>query len=161
MIAVRAFVTSDAEPVQNIIASCTFELRAFYVPKPEIVSASYASVTSRVVAVDNTDTVIGVAECIDHLLALYVQGVAVAPTHRRLGVASAILNYMTKLAVDKGYTALEVATIKETGNVEIFKRLGFAVFEERTSERFLGQHGQSVTEVTLKRYVPNHPLEGT
>lgn len=68
---------------------------------------------------------------------------------------------MAKLAVDKGYAALEVATIKETGNVEIFKHLGFSVIEERISERFLGSHGQSVTEVTLKRYVPNYPLEGT
>lgn len=50
-----------------------------------------------------------------------------------------------------GLPSLQVATIKETGNVEVFKRLGFAVIEERISERFLGQHGQPVTEVTLKR----------
>lgn len=90
MITVRTFTTSDAEPVQNIIASCTIELRAVYIPRPDIVSANYASVTTRVVAVCHANTVIGVAECIDHLMALYVQGVAVAPTHRRLGVASAI-----------------------------------------------------------------------
>ena len=155
MVAIRAFIATDAESVQLIMTSCTSELRAVYAPKPqaEIVSANNSSPNSRVVAVDHVDTVIGVAECIAHPFALYVQGIAVAPTHRRRGVASALLGYIATLAVDLGLPALQVATIKETGNVEVFKRLGFAVIEERTSERFLGQHGQPVTEVTLKRHV--------
>lgn len=155
MVAVRAFIATDAESVQLIMTSCTSELRAIYAPKPqaEIVSADHSSPNSRVVAVDHADTVIGVAECIAHPLALYVQGIAVAPTHRRRGVARALLCYIATLAVDLGLPSLQVATIKETGNVEVFKRLGFAVIEERTSERFLGQHGQPVTEVTLKCHV--------
>lgn len=155
MIAVRAYVTTDAESVQLIMASCTRQLRAVYVPiqHVEIASDNHSSPNLRVVAVDCTDTVVGVAECISHPSALYAQGIAVDPMHRRLGVARALLDHIAKLAVDMGHTVVEVATIKETGNVEIFTSLGFAVIEERTSERFLGQHGQPVTEVTLNRYV--------
>jgi len=86
-------------------------------------------------------------------LALYVQGIAVAPTHRRRGVAGILLDYIATIAVDMGLPALSVATIKETGNVEVFRRLGFIVIEEQASERFLGIHGQPVTEVTLRRNV--------
>lgn len=155
MFAVRAYITTDAESVQIIMASCTGELREIYAPIPqaEIVSANHSSPNSRVVAVDHTETVVGVAECIVRPTALYVQGVAVAPTHRRRGVATALLGYIAKLAIDLGLPALQVATIKETGNVEVFKRLGFTVIEEQISERFRGKHGPPVTEVALKRSV--------
>jgi len=47
--------------------------------------------------------------------------------------------------------------MEQTGNVSIFKQLDFSVIEESTPERFLGMQGQSVTVVTLKRYVSKHP----
>jgi len=156
MINVRDFIaTTDTESVQLIMASCTSELRAVYALKPqsEAVLAHHSLPNSRVVAVDNTGTLVGVAECIPHQLALYVQGIAVAPTHRRRGVAGILLDYIATIAVDMGLPALSVATIKETGNVEVFRRLGFTVIEEQASERFLGIHGQPVTEVTLRRNV--------
>jgi ribosomal protein S18 acetylase RimI-like enzyme len=155
MIVVRAFRPADAESVDLIMNSSTRELRAVYAPKPKVENSSvrHSSSSARVVAMDNADTAIGVAECIVHPLALYVQGIAVASTHRRRGVARALLEHIATLAVDLGLPAVRVATIKETGNVEVFKRLGFDVIEERTSERFLGLHGQPVTEVTLKRHV--------
>ena len=155
MISVRTFVATDAESVQDIMSSCTGELRAVYAPKPQAVIASvnHESPGSRVVAVDRTGLLVGVAEYFARPLALYVQGVAVAPMHRRRGAAGALLAHIATLAIDLSLPALQVATIKETGNVEVFKRLGFSVIEEQTSERFLGQQGQPVTEVTLERYV--------
>lgn len=155
MFTVRASLATDAEPVELIMTSCTSELRAVYAPKPRtaIAPVSHSSPGLRVVAVDHTNTVVGVAEYLAHPLTLYVQGIAVAPAHRRRGVAGILLDHITTLTVDMRLPSVQVATIKETGNVEIFKRLGFAVVEERTSERFLGQHGQPVTEVTLKRSV--------
>jgi len=155
MLVVRAFRPADAESVEFIMASATRELRAVYAPVPltDIAPVKHSSSSTRVVALDRTDTVVGVAECIVCPLALYVQGVAVASTHRRCGVAGALLGHLAMLAVDMGLPVVQVATIKETGNVEVFQRLGFEVIEERISERFLGLHGQPVTEVTLKRQV--------
>ncbi len=151
---VRAFLAADTEPVNLIMASCTRELRRVYTPKPNVESVSERqSFSSRIVAVDHTETVVGVAECIGRDLVLYVQGIAVAPTHRRRGVATDLLAHSTRLAADVGVQALEIATIKETGNVEIFCRLGFLVIDERVSKRFLSQDDRPVTEVTLRRYV--------
>ena len=158
MISVRAFAATDIESVQCIMASCTRELRAVYAPVPQAdkASADHAPPGSRVVAVDHAGTVVGAAECIARPQALYVQGVAVAPTHRRCGVARALITYIVSLARDMGFPVLQVATIRETGNAEVFERLGFSVIEEQTSERFQGRHGQPVTEVTLERHVPDH-----
>ena len=83
--------------------------------------------------------------------AIYVQGIAVAISHRQCGVAKAICNHIEMLAVGLHLPALQVKIIQEMGNVEIFKLLGFHVIEERTSNRFVGLQGQPVAEVTLER----------
>jgi ribosomal protein S18 acetylase RimI-like enzyme len=151
---VRAFLAIDTEMVDLIMTACTRELRTIYSLKPnaENVSKSQAR-SSRIVAVDHTEKVVGIAECVDRASAIYVQGIAVSPTHRRCGVATDLLAYSASLAADAGFCALEVATIKETGNVEIFRRLGFFVISERVSERFWSHDERSVTEVTLRRHV--------
>lgn len=151
---VRAFLANDTEPVNLIMASCTRELRMVYATKPNTENLFQSqSHSSRIVAVDHTKTVVGVAECVVRASALYVQGIAVAPTHRRRGVATDLLAHSTSLAADAGLHALEIATIKETGNVEIFCRLGFLVIDERVSERFWSHDERPVTEVTLRRHV--------
>lgn len=151
---VRTFLASDAEPVNIIVASCTRELRKVYVPKPDAENIfQNQQHSSRIVAMDYTETIVGVAECIGRASALYVQGIAVAPKHRRRGVATDLLAHSASLALDAGLSALEIATIKETGNVEIFCRLGFLVIEERVSERFWSHDEQPVIEVTLRRHV--------
>lgn len=155
MATVRSFTESDAELVRLLMTACTHELREVYSPKSNNPAdpVSRPSLSSRVVAVDCTGTVVGVAEYIQHPSVLYVQGLAVAPTHQRSGVASDLLTHIAWLALDKGLCEVKLATIKETGNVEIFCRLGFAATGEKILERFLGQNGEPVTEVTLKRHV--------
>lgn len=151
---VRKFLTSDTEPVNLIMSACTQELRKTYAPKPTNESVTLVQPnSSRIVAVSPKDAVVGVAECVRRALALYVQGIAVAPAHRRRGVATDLLAHCNSLAADTGLNVLEIVTIKETGNVEIFCRLGFFVVDERVSERFWRNDKQSVTEATLRRHV--------
>lgn len=150
---VRPFVESDTDAVNAIRAACTLELRAVYTPIPAngTAPASRSHPSFQVVAVDRSSAVVGIAECIRHPSAIFVQGLAVAPTHRRCGVARELLAYIASFAEANGFSVLELAMIKETGNVNLFLRLGFAVCREQTSERFVGRDGTSVTEVTLKR----------
>ncbi|WP_333876840.1 GNAT family N-acetyltransferase [Methylobacter sp.] len=151
---VREFLTDDTEPVNLIMTTCTQELRKVYGPKPATKRVSKIQPnSSRIVAVSPKDTVVGVAECIHRELALYVQGIAVAPTYRRRGVATDLLAHCNSLAADAGLNVLEIATIKETGNAELFCRLGFFVIDERVSDHFWHHDKQPVTEVTLRRHV--------
>jgi len=152
MIAIRTYSPTDAEQVALIMQSATRELRAIYVPKPadktELREQSISA--KRIVAVDNSGTVVGVAEFIIRTSEVYAQGIAVAASHRRHRVATALLSHIAALAAELSIPEIQVTTIKETGNVKIFKRMGFNMIEERTSERFLGLNEQPVTEVTLR-----------
>jgi ribosomal protein S18 acetylase RimI-like enzyme len=155
MIAVRAYRPTDAEPVEQIVTECTRELRAVY--RPEFQAPATLSnpspATNRVVALIGTSTIVGVAEFVTRPSVLYAQGVAVVSGYRRRGIANALLTHIAAVATDMGIPTIEVATIKETGNVAVFIRLGFHLVAERPSERFLGSNGQLVTEVTLQRHV--------
>ncbi len=151
---IRGFLVTDTEPVNLIVAACTRELRMIYAPRPNLVNVFQSQVHPvRIVAVDADNMIIGVAEYMGRDSALYVQGIAVAPKHRRRGVATGLLAHCASLAVHAGLPALEIATIKETGNVGIFNRLGFVVIDERVSERFWSHDEQPVTEITLRRGV--------
>lgn len=151
---VREFLIRDTESVNLIMSSCTQELRKVYAPKPTTKSVSQIQPSpSRIVAVSPKDTVVGVAECVYRAPALYVQGIAVAPTYRRHGVATDLLAHCNSLAANAGLNVLEIATIKETGNAEIFCHLGFVVVDEHISDRFWRHDKQPVTEVTLRRHV--------
>lgn len=152
MSTVRPFTAGDTRAADLIMASCTRELRQVYGPRPDAAApAPEAAYSSRLVAVDEAGIVIGIAECIGRSTALYVQGIAVAPARRRRGVAGELLAYGALLAAATGSPALELATIKETGNVEIFCRLGFRVVGECLSQRYWSREKRPVTEVTLRR----------
>ena len=45
---------------------------------------------------------------------------------------------------------MEQCTIRETGNVPVFEKMGFAVCDERPSTQFVGATGQSVSAVIMK-----------
>jgi ribosomal protein S18 acetylase RimI-like enzyme len=153
MIAIRDYFQTDAEQVGQIVQTATRELRAIYVPKPvdkaELREQSIPA--KRIVAVDIDSTVVGVAEFFVRSSEVYAQGIAVAATHRQRGIATALLDHIVELAIGLAIPKVQVSTIKETGNVEIFKRMGFAVIEERISARFIGLDEQQVTEVSLQK----------
>ncbi|HEY3328281.1 MAG TPA: GNAT family N-acetyltransferase [Novimethylophilus sp.] len=156
MITIRPYHPADAQAVEHIVTACTRELRKVYRPNPDAppASPSTSSATERLVAVDDAGPIVGVAKFAPRTSALYTQGIAVAPDYRRRGVAGTLLKHISALAADRQISQLELATIKETGNVSIFLRLGFLVVEEHLSERFVGADGQAVAEVMLKRHVP-------
>jgi hypothetical protein len=43
-----------------------------------------------------------------------------------------------------------ISTIRETGNVLIFKKLGFEVVAENPDKLFVGIHGEAVTDVEME-----------
>jgi predicted N-acetyltransferase YhbS len=161
MIAIREYCPSDTEQVDRLMETATRELRAVYTPKSsDKIEQREQSISSlKIVAEDNDGSIVGVAEFFVRSADIYAQGIAVAASHRRSGVATALLAHITALANDLGVLQVQIKTIKETGNVEIFKHLGFEVILENISARFVGLNEKPVTEITMQRYLKNKALE--
>lgn len=69
---------------------------------------------------------------------LHVIGLLVHPDFRRRGIARAILEYIRGIAQCEGKRGLSLNTVKQTGNIEIFTRLGFEVVKESEADESLG-----------------------
>jgi len=153
MFFIRPSQAIDDESVNILTASTTCELRAVYAPKHQPAATNPATLTTRIVVLDHEHTIVGVAEYFALPSALYAQGIAVAATHRRRGIATALLNHIENIARKMHLPAVQIKTILETGNAAKFHQMGFQVMDERVSERFIGLQGQPVTEVKMQRYV--------
>ncbi len=85
---------------------------------------------------------------------LSLLGLGVDPAARRRGVASALVHRLECIARDRGCTAMALRTVRETGNVQIFERLGFVVESEEPTDLFVSERFAQLFEVLmLKRVV--------
>lgn len=69
---------------------------------------------------------------------------------RRQGVARALVEALAGLARELGLRALVAGTVKETGNVEIFVRLGFRVVSEKVDVYSVSDAYTTLTDVELR-----------
>lgn len=159
MIIVRPEVTEeDADGGRAVFQMATEALREIYRPKKGMTrrNATTCDPPRRLVAWQD-GRVVGIVECIALESEIYVQGLAVHPNHRRQGVAKELLQHVIAVARREGKRTLRLSTIKETGNVPIFERLGFTVVRENIAERFEGVPAGPVTQVDMARELINDP----
>lgn len=77
-------------------------------------------------------------------------GLAVHAAYRRRGVAHRLGNHAVELAIRQSCHAVRLSTIKETGNVPIFKRLGFEVVGENLDGLCEDLNGEPVTDIEME-----------
>ena len=129
----------------------TRELRTKYIPrKPR--ENSKTSKGAVLVALKD-DLVVGVAEYFQNDDFLYIQGIAVHPDHRERGACRSILHRAEEIATLRHLSGLSLSTIKETGNVEIFERLGFKVVSCVIATDYVSPSGEPVIQVNMERRI--------
>lgn len=84
---------------------------------------------------------------------LRIVGLAVLNEFRRQGIARQLVCYADRVARKRGATSLGLYTIAETGNVQLFHRLGFIVLHERIAKWCSSTLFEVVHEVEMKRVV--------
>jgi ribosomal protein S18 acetylase RimI-like enzyme len=70
---------------------------------------------------------------------------------RKHGVARAMLDHLAASAKDHGARRMRLFTVRETGNVAIFSRMGFTVIDEHEDTLFESESYSSLTEVEMER----------
>lgn len=76
---------------------------------------------------------------------LRMSGLAVLPSFRKRGVASSLVAHANRVAEESDCDSIRLFTIRETGNIAIFARLGFEIVAETiadwcVSDRFCKLH---------------------
>ena len=158
-ISVREALPEDGPRLREVGGAALRILRRTYRPSPGRLAARggrrVGGGTELVAVAD--DRVVGRLTYRREGRYLHLRNLAVDPSYHRRGVARELVETALTRAVEGGLRGLEVETIRETGNVPIFERLGFSVVSETPSELMEGISGETVTDVFLRRYGdPSH-----
>jgi GNAT superfamily N-acetyltransferase len=136
MIVVRPAQRGDEPAIEEVSASALETLRLVYRPTPAALTRKRElAVLPRLVALVD-DQVVGTVEYALGDDRLHLMGLFVAAAHRQTGVARALVEQLAKLADRR---PLSLNTIRETGNVPIFERLGFAIVSEAPACDVIGK----------------------
>ena len=151
MVHVRPGRSSDQAALAALREEVTNALRRIYLPVTG--GASHRRIMPRF---DTLVAVMGnhIIGTLEYTLAhetVYLQGLGVAEGYRGQGVARALIEAVAAKARPYPLPRLELCTIRETGNVQVFEQLGFQICDERASTQFVGAAGQEVSEVIMRR----------
>lgn len=136
MIVVRPAQRGDEPAIAEVSASALATLREVYRPSPAAIARRHGlALLPRLVALVD-EQLVGTVEYALGEDRLHLMGLFVAASHRQTGVARALVEELAKLAENR---RLSLNTIRETGNVPIFERLGFAVVSEAPARDVIGK----------------------
>ncbi|HBA54271.1 GNAT family N-acetyltransferase [Syntrophorhabdus aromaticivorans] len=150
MITVRLEKDGDQVEIESVRAAATSTLRETYRPGQKALAnrARISASFERLVAL-NDDIIIGTVQYRLENQSLRVIGLGVHTDHRRKGVARSLMSHLKEIAEREKTTALRLHTIKETGNVEVFTRLGFIVVAEQEDELMESDTFEKLTDVEM------------
>ncbi len=155
MITIRPEKPDDRPGIQEVDASATAILRRTYRPSQKAIAnkARIGNQTQRLVAVIS-GRIVGTVEYRITNQSLGIMGLGVHQDFRRLGVARSLICALEAIAAKKEAARIHLYTVKETGNVDIFKRLGFMVTLEQEDEFSESDEFTKLTGVEMAMQVP-------
>ncbi len=153
-ITIRKATVDEADVVAAVFEAAFAPLRSIYRPKADIASrqAERAKEGIRIVA-ELDGRVVATVQFDSHKEHVHVIGLAVHPHFQRMGIARRLIDWITVQAPTLGHNVVVLDTIKETGNVALFEKMGFRVFHEGISRCFESDRYPLLHEVKMERIV--------
>lgn len=148
---VREVHKTEQAARREIVEAATQELRRTYRPREN--GGQCGSVPSGVLVALKGSMLVGTAEYVQKGDHVYIQGVAVHPEYRNQGVCRALVRAAEEIAKDNKLPALALCAIEETGNVGIFKKLGFEVTNRVVAPNHTSPGGGPVIQVDMERKI--------
>lgn len=147
----REATAADAAGIAKVHDSAIATLRRVYRPLPIRIDryAARAPHLRRLVALDG-DEIVGTVEY--EVLPgdrLHLINLGVREDQRKRGVARHIVEAAARIAKAADAHLLSLYTIRETGNVQVFERLGFIVVREGAALDYVSE--QPLNEVYMER----------
>lgn len=150
-IQVREPLQTDCEAIEEVNRLAIADLRKVYRPNEKALNSlsKFAPALKQLIATKG-ESVVGTVQFRIEGGCFMLTALNVRPTHRRQGVARALVKAIIRLAVSDASRCVALYTVKETGNVDIFERMGFQVIQENKSDFFESEAYDVLTEVYME-----------
>jgi ribosomal protein S18 acetylase RimI-like enzyme len=152
---IREYRDDDEKQVKHIVSLATIILRKTYQPntnKENVIKNTnnmpQKNEIKTLVAESNTN-IVGLVQYLKNSDSVHIQGLAVDPKFYNKGVARALVNKINSIAKDAQFDHLTLTTIKETGNIIVFKKLGFKSKSEKLSLDYISELYENLWEVDM------------
>ncbi|EHK9186335.1 GNAT family N-acetyltransferase [Vibrio vulnificus] len=143
---------ANEKSVVELSERCFDELRQVYRPTELAVSNKNNAKSEWSCFGFHVDQVlIGIVEARQVGSELQLSSLAVAPNFRQKGVARKLVDFV--VTQFKRIDSVSVWCVEQTGNVAVFKALGFDVVQRFDSDFFILSDGSKAVEVQLKQKV--------
>ena len=154
MITVRVATPEDSEAILEVSNLAVAILRKTYLPKKavQINRPHGEGVRTRLVALVD-DRVVGTVQYAERGDGIHLIGLFVHPQFQRQGIAHQLVQFMVDVGRQNEARCLSVNTVKETGNVQIFRRLGFEVIFEAADQRSESDIYEQLTDVYMEMQI--------
>lgn len=151
-IVIRNAEEADLTEVAEVCRCAYMPLREIYQPTREArdFKRQIAHSLSRLVAVCN-GRIAGTVEFIFEDVALHFLGLAVHPDCQRQGIGRALIEDLVSIACGHGLKKITLDTVKETGNVTLFEKLGFHTVKEDEATQFESDRYHRLTNVVMEK----------
>ena len=151
MIKIRKYQSTDKEAVTVLSEQMLRFLRNYYCPTKAGLNhkSAIAPDLTRVVAILN-QKIVGTTQYYPKNGMLRIISLSVHEEYKRQGIARALINHVCSVAKMRNCSAIRAATIEETGNVIIFKHLGFKVIGKNIDKLCEGINRKKVTDIELE-----------
>jgi len=152
-VTVRKIAAADQAEADEVDRLATLDLRKVYRPNDTAVQRrkKLGRLVKLVAVVDGR--IVGTAQYQIRNRQLSFLGLGVHPAVRRRGVATAVIKELERIARKSDCETLALYTVRETGNVKIFERMGFVVKSEEPSRLFESDRYKLLTEVFMSKNV--------
>jgi ribosomal protein S18 acetylase RimI-like enzyme len=152
MIQVRPSRPEDDVAIKEVDASATATLRETYRPNKRALAnkAGIAANLQRLVATINGQ-VVGTVEWDIDGDSVRVVGLGVHSDFRRQGVARQLLSSLEDIGRELGATRLHLHAVRQTGNVDVFTRLGFRIVAEQDDLFSESDRYPILTDIEMER----------
>jgi len=126
-------------------------VRSIYHPTGKIAKgqADRAREGTRLIALINQQ-IAGTVQLANHQNHAHVIGLAVHPAFRQQGIARQLIQHSLQYAREWNHDTIVLETIKETGNIPLFEKLGFQVSHERITDDFASKQFERLHEVRME-----------
>ena len=149
-IKIREYTQDDTEQLKVVSQETHASMRKVYAPNQNAKKIGTDVPYVRLVVLCD-EKIVGMVTYEDDGDSLYFGSLGFLEAYRKKGISKNVISYLEDVARDLGFIKLSCATIEETGNVEIFKRLGFTVASRELTDKFIGMNEKTVHEVRLEK----------
>ena len=146
---IRLATADDQAAADQVTQRAFAELRRVYRPKEEFEPRAETPLI-RLVA-EMHGSIVGTVSYATEADRLHLRSLAVDATYRRRGIARALVERLSDLAKDAKLRALSLYTVRKTGNVPMFERLGFLVVGEEPADWAVSVCGDKLSEVFMEK----------